>query len=125
MLHDEKPPLDDALLLHYGTKGMKWGRRKGKSTTGVSRFRGAIIDRNTRQARMFKNARAGKGSKVSSAIGKKLLGEDRWKKNMSLQIKNLNAQSKRMRTGKLTVADRMDLTLNVSALDLVVSRTPR
>jgi hypothetical protein len=25
MIHDQKPPLDEALLIHYGVKGMKWG----------------------------------------------------------------------------------------------------
>lgn len=33
---DEKPPLDEDLLLHYGVKGMKWGVRKN-GTEGVSR----------------------------------------------------------------------------------------
>lgn len=28
MTHYDKPPLDEALLLHYGVKGMKWGVRK-------------------------------------------------------------------------------------------------
>lgn len=28
MLHEEKPPLDDALLIHYGVSGMRWGIRK-------------------------------------------------------------------------------------------------
>ena len=28
MLVDEKPPLDEDLLLHYGIPGMKWGQRK-------------------------------------------------------------------------------------------------
>src|SRR5215211_7511775 len=27
MIHDHKPPLDEALLVHYGIKGMKWGVR--------------------------------------------------------------------------------------------------
>lgn len=28
MIHDQKPPLDEALLMHYGIKGMHWGVRK-------------------------------------------------------------------------------------------------
>lgn len=31
MLHDHKPALDDALLAHYGIKGMKWGKRKQRT----------------------------------------------------------------------------------------------
>lgn len=28
MLQDTKPPLDEALLIHYGVKGMRWGVRR-------------------------------------------------------------------------------------------------
>jgi hypothetical protein len=28
MVHEQKPPLDEALLMHFGVKGMKWGVRK-------------------------------------------------------------------------------------------------
>jgi len=31
---DYKPPLDDELLIHYGIKGMKWGRRKARDDGG-------------------------------------------------------------------------------------------
>lgn len=27
MLHSDKPPLDEDLLIHYGVKGMRWGHR--------------------------------------------------------------------------------------------------
>lgn len=32
MLVNEKPPLDEALLAHYGIPGMKWGHRKSDRT---------------------------------------------------------------------------------------------
>jgi hypothetical protein len=38
MLHEQKPPLDEALLVHYGVKGMHWGIRKEKPPSGVARF---------------------------------------------------------------------------------------
>lgn len=31
MLVDEKPPLDEALLAHYGIPGMKWGQRRDRT----------------------------------------------------------------------------------------------
>lgn len=33
-LNQQKPPLDDALLMHYGVKGMKWGVRNERSLLG-------------------------------------------------------------------------------------------
>lgn len=35
MITDEKPPLDDDLLMHYGVRGMKWGVSKAKSASGA------------------------------------------------------------------------------------------
>jgi len=32
MIHDLKPPLDEALLVHFGVLGMKWGVRNNSST---------------------------------------------------------------------------------------------
>jgi hypothetical protein len=34
MLHDQKPPLDEALLAHHGIKGMHWGVRKDGESSG-------------------------------------------------------------------------------------------
>jgi hypothetical protein len=36
MLHEQKPPLDEALLVHYGVKGMHWGIRNEQSSSGRS-----------------------------------------------------------------------------------------
>lgn len=33
MTIEEKPPLDEALLEHFGVKGMKWGVRKSRPTS--------------------------------------------------------------------------------------------
>lgn len=33
MIHDHKPPLDEALLIHFGVKGMKWGVRKNRPSS--------------------------------------------------------------------------------------------
>lgn len=37
MITDEKPPLDDALLMHFGIPGMKWGHRKSKRSAAEPR----------------------------------------------------------------------------------------
>lgn len=34
MLVDEKPPLDEDLLMHFGIRGMKWGQRKARPSGG-------------------------------------------------------------------------------------------
>lgn len=34
MLVDEKPPLDEDLLMHFGVRGMKWGQRKARDSGG-------------------------------------------------------------------------------------------
>lgn len=36
MIVDEKPPLDENLLMHFGIKGMKWGHRKARDSGGAS-----------------------------------------------------------------------------------------
>lgn len=37
-----KPPLDDETLMHYGIKGMKWRRKKGRKSKTISRSRKKI-----------------------------------------------------------------------------------
>lgn len=37
MLVDDKPPLDEGLLIHYGVPGMRWGHRKREETSGGRR----------------------------------------------------------------------------------------
>jgi hypothetical protein len=126
MLYDTKPPLDEALLVHYGTKGMKWGIRRGKKVAGVSRAVGARIDRNKRVIRNLENARAGVGAHgVVGALGRKTLGEERWKKNMQTAVKELKAQNRRLQRGKETVTDLLSVYSTLHLEDLVVSRTPR
>lgn len=36
MIVADKPPLDEDLLMHFGVKGMKWGRRKVRDSTSQS-----------------------------------------------------------------------------------------
>lgn len=125
---NSKPELNDELLMHYGMRGMKWGVRRGKSVTGVGRYRGALLDRNARDKKMLKDARKGKGALAPRAVnqlGKKLLGEKRWEKNFQKKMSEINKQNQRLKSGKLKVADRLDMTLTVSMFDLVVTHKPK
>lgn len=69
MLHDDKPALDEALLVHYGVKGMKWGQRKS-GTPGVPRKtdRDAANDaKEFARAKMFYGQGAGTRRKLIKA----------------------------------------------------------
>lgn len=124
----EKPDIDDVILEHYGISGMKWGLRKGKKATGVSRFRGAIIDRNDRQAKRLRDARVGKGprsNRVAVSLGRKVLGEKRWESQFQKRMSSLKSQNSRLRSGKLKVEDRLQLALTVPLEDLFISNRPK
>lgn len=130
MIVEEKPPLDEALLIHYGIKGMKWGARKGKSVTGVTRHRGALLDRNARtqarfRAAMKKTPDARMRDKAMVGAGRVLLGKKRMQRHFEKNMKTLNEQNQRLKAGKLKFRDRADLFLNVSAFDLMVSNRPK
>lgn len=114
----------DDFLAHYGVMGMHWGIRKSKATTGVSRARGAKIDYNKRIINRVKVAQSGKKYRVSSAIGRAFLGSEQQRKNQNQLISNLNAQNSRLRSGRVTVTDRMDVFMTTSIADLFISRTP-
>lgn len=111
-------------LAHAGVKGMKWGVRKSKKETGVSRYGGAKIDQNERLISVVKTAQSGKGYKASAAIGRALIGEKKQRANWEKSIKKLGAQNDRIRRGEATVRDRLDMLQTVSLAELYVSRRP-
>jgi hypothetical protein len=123
MIVVEKPPLNEDLLIHYGIRGMKWGVRRGKGVTGVSRHRGALMDRNNRVVFQRKKLIAGTRHKHLVGIAKKLIGEDTFNRRMKASIKELNSQNDRIKKGKITFEDRMDAIFNVPVGALVISRT--
>lgn len=126
MITIEKPPLSGVYLAHFGTKGMKWGVRKSKKITGISRPRSALLDRNAFYLRNRKNAIVGKGSHgAAGALGRKMLGSERWHRQMQNSIKSIHDQNARLRSGKLTVTDRLQLVFQTTPINLIVSTTPR
>lgn len=112
------------ILEHFGVKGMKWGVRNSKKTTGVSRGKGALIDRNDRAKKVIKDARSGKDHRALAAIGRAFVGKEQQKINWSTMIKSLNAQNKRLKMDKATFNDKFKIAMTTSVVDLVVSRRP-
>jgi hypothetical protein len=125
---DEKPSLDDALLIHFGIRGMKWGVRRGRGTTGVSRTRGALIDQNNRTIMRIKEAQAGKGrlwNRLRIGVGRGLLGDARMKRVLNTKVSNLNKQNTRLKTGKAKALDLLQAGFTVSPITAVVSVRPK
>lgn len=131
MLVNDKPPLDGALLMHYGIRGMKWGIRKGKSVTGISRRRGAVLDKNARQIRDFKELREGlkrdtgtRTTQTLNFLNRITMGRRATQMYYDQTIKSLEAQSSRIGSGKLLVRDRLTSALQ-SPVSLIVSIKPK
>lgn len=123
----EKPDLDEQLLIHYGMKGMKWGVRAGSSTTGLSRARGSMIDRNDRIIARTRQAQRGKGrmrDRVALKIDKAILGERAARNYQNYRIKDMRDQNARLRSGKATVMDKLQALLSTTPVDLIVSVRP-
>ena len=118
---DAKPPLDE--LAHYGIKGMKWGVRRGGL---VSRFKGAMADRNQQQTAILTRARENRGASVGERLGRrigvKLVGEKRYNKNLESNLKGLKDQRKRIESGKLKALDILEGLSTVTIGDLLISR---
>jgi hypothetical protein len=115
----------DSFLQHYGIRGMRWGKRGSKKKTGVSRSGGALIDRNARTAKTLTDARSGVKYSKSVSMGKKLIGEAQWEKNYQKSMSDIASQNDRVKAGKTTVMDKLDMAVNVSLFERVVSVRPK
>lgn len=112
-------------LIHFGKKGMKWGVRKSKSETGVSRLRGAVLDRNQRNTNMIQRMKSGKtttSEKILSAPAKILLGK-KYAARLDKSEIQYNAQRDRIESGKTHFGDKLETFVTISLGDLLVSRT--
>lgn len=96
----------DAYFEHAGKKGMKWGVRRGKTTTGMSRGRSALVEINDNRITIAKHKLNGTKYTKTANIGKKFMGEERYKKSLNKTIFYANAQNNRVKSGKLWLRDR-------------------
>lgn len=104
---DEDTVLEE--LKHYGVKGMKWGIRRGKKKTGLSRFEGATVDRNNRWIARYEKG-AAKGIMARSK---------------AVRADYMRAQNERIKTGQRTADDIMQIYGGTSLAGLVISRAPK
>lgn len=124
-LHDENI---DAILEHYGIRGMKWGVRRGSSRTGVSRARGAAIDRNDRAIRRIQDSQKGKGPirfRIERKLNQIAMGESATKRLENLTIAELRDQNARLKSGKATVRDKLQVLMTTTPLDFVLTNRPK
>lgn len=126
MIQEDKPDLED--LAHFGTKGMKWGVRKGRAETGVSRAVGAKIDRNNRDAVYIKKTQS---RSVASNIlhhgpaGAAFIYSNYGQLAMKQRLSDISAQNERFTSGTATRLDKIGASLGTSVAERFISVKPR
>lgn len=115
----------DACLEHAGVRGMKWGVRKSKAKTGMSRRGGAVIDRNLRAINRIERARSGDGLRYKAAakLGRLFLKKDVQQANWKYSLSQLKNQNARIKSGKETSLEIL-AKRNVPVSSLIISRRP-
>lgn len=107
MFDDEKPPLDDDLLMHYGVPGMRWGRRKNNMLESSKRIQ-------TGNATLRDKARVYNHMGVQNLVTKK-----RRQKAVAKRVVKLTDQKKRVESGHATVRDNLSMAFNTKLSDIV------
>ena len=127
--------VDDQLVLtHHGVKGMKWGVRKSRAETGMSRHMSSRHEKNayrihTTQKALGKRTK-GEGLAVKmtrfSLSGQRLvLGKKRFQKIQGMRIATMQQQNKRIEKGKTTTLDKLQVGLTTSIADLASTPNKR
>jgi hypothetical protein len=116
----------DSCLEHAGVRGMKWGVRKGKSKTGMTRRSGAVIDRNLRTINRIERARSGNGLRYKAAakVGRLYVKKEMQQENWKYSLNQLKSQNARIKSGKETSLELIAKN-NVPLSSLLISRRPR
>lgn len=119
------PETADEFLAHYGVVGMKWGKRTG----GLKdRVKGAALDRNQRERAITNKVATGKYGTKEKIITGALFGVPGLvampliRKNANKRLASLDAQKDRIESGKMNIMDKLDVAMNTSTMDLLVSR---
>jgi hypothetical protein len=117
---------EGAYLEHYGVKGMHWGIRKSHAQTGMTRREGAKYDKNLRK--IDKRAKQLAGLKHKQIwytyYGKLRIVNKHWQRNAKVKIKELTAQNERIKAGKTTLDDRLEIMAYTNVFDMMVSNRP-
>lgn len=121
---------NDLELFHFGVKGMKWGVRRKVDSDGLAvgkppgKFARAKMKVNDRQAKLHESVKTRQSGKILntlSAPDKILLGKKRFEKHHDTQISALKAQNDRIKSGKTTVMDKIDIAFNTPLIDVIRS----
>lgn len=119
---------NDLELFHYGVKGMKWGVRRKVGSDGLAvgkppgKFARAKMRVNDRQAKLHESVKTRQSGKILntlSAPDKILMGKKRFEKYHDTHISALNAQNDRIKSGKTTVMDKIDIAFNTPLIDVI------
>ena len=115
----------DDYLAHYGTKGMKGGRRKG---TLASRARQVGVEKKTKSIEQRERVLSGKSSiRARVAAGStlslaKVLKNKGVKNAIAKDLTRDMATRSRLESGQATTRDKLEVAMNISILDLAFKR---
>lgn len=133
---------EDLELFHYGVKGMRWGvtRKVGsdglaegkppgpkKGVSGAAskvagRVARAKVQENENLIKFHKTIKNREGGKVVNALSapdRIVLGKKRFEKYHDTHINALTKQNDRIKSGKTTVSDKLDIALNTSLYSVI------